>query len=72
MTITTVKNGPRVAHNDIMSYDIGGNDVASHTWVYLLSPRALLDDSFTSLALKPRSEWGNTTASEVSDRASLT
>lgn len=38
---------------------VGGRDVESGKWVYVLSPRAVLDDSFASLTLKRRLESGS-------------
>lgn len=37
---------------------VAGKDVESGQWVYALSPRAVLDDSFASLTLKRRLESG--------------
>ena len=67
MTASIVKNDQRVADNDIMSYGnyVGGKNLTGEEWIYALSPRALLDDSFASLALKRGLERGEITASQA-------
>jgi succinate-semialdehyde dehydrogenase/glutarate-semialdehyde dehydrogenase len=44
---------------------VRGKDVASNRWVYTLSPRAVLDDSFASLTVKRRLESGAISLDEV-------
>jgi succinate-semialdehyde dehydrogenase/glutarate-semialdehyde dehydrogenase len=67
MTQSIVKRDSRVAESDIVSYGnyIGGRNVAGDEWIYALSPRAVLDDAFTSLTLKRKLEQGDITAAEA-------
>ena len=44
---------------------VGGRDVESGQWVYALSARALLDDSFASLTLKRNLEAGRIAPEEA-------
>lgn len=44
---------------------VRGKDVESGKWVYALSPRAVLDDSFASLTLKRRLESGAVSPDDV-------
>lgn len=44
---------------------VGGRDVESGRWVYALTARALLDDSFTSLTLKRNLEAGRVAPEEA-------
>ena len=67
MTLSIVKSDSRVADDDIVSYGnyIGGRNVVGDEWIYALSPRAVLDDSFASLALKRKLEQGDITPAEA-------
>jgi len=46
---------------------VRGKDVESGKWVYALSPRAILDDSFASLTLKRKLECGELSPADVPD-----
>ncbi|MEU7103900.1 aldehyde dehydrogenase [Streptomyces sp. NPDC046215] len=48
-----------------MSSYVRGKDVESGQWVYVLSARAVLDDSFASLSLKRKLESGRISPDEV-------
>ncbi|MFC7310217.1 aldehyde dehydrogenase family protein [Streptomyces monticola] len=50
-----------------LSSYVRGKDVESGQWVYVLSARAVLDDSFASLTLKRRLESGRASPAEVPD-----
>ena len=67
MTVSIVKSDQHVADNDIVSYGnyVGGKNLVGEEWIYALSPRALLDDSFASLALKRGLERGVINASDA-------
>ena len=67
MTLSIVKSDSRIADNDIVSYGnyIGGRSVVGDEWIYALSPRAVLDDAFASLALKRKLEQGDITLAEA-------
>jgi succinate-semialdehyde dehydrogenase/glutarate-semialdehyde dehydrogenase len=67
MTVGIVKSDQRVADNEIVSYGnyVGGKNIVGEEWIYALSPRALLDDSFASLALKRGLERGVINASDA-------
>lgn len=46
---------------------VRGKDVESDQWVYVLSPQAVLDDSFASLTLKRRLEAGKAAPADCPD-----
>lgn len=48
-----------------LSNYVDGEDVGGDRWVYTLSPRAVLDDSFATLKLKRRLERGEVALSEA-------
>lgn len=59
MTVETadLTTATTAAHHSYGSY-VGGRTVDSGEWVHVLSPRAMLDDSFASMTLKRRLDAG--------------
>ncbi len=61
MTVRASEAEEIITDGDLLSYGsyIGGMNVDSQQWVYVLSARSVLDDSFASLTLKRRLDRGD-------------